>query len=171
MSPTMTLMVWTLAVVAAATGMRVFHLGSAIGSSTAWVDTQQAFDTARARHLRWTLLMLLTGRRCAILLRALDVRGAHVARHLGQCEVPLREIVGTAGGRHLFDARFDPTGPGAWRRFSSVFEARTSGADVPPVVLYRAADGYYVVDGHHRVAVARAMGDPGIWADVTVIAS
>jgi hypothetical protein len=171
MDPTSGMLVATLApVAAAAVLMRALRVGSADGFGTVWVDTQQAFDNARARHRRWMLLMRVTGRRCAVSLRRLDTANLHVGRHLGQCEVALDRIVGTAGGRHLFDARFDPTASGAWPRYSAVFAARSSGADLPPVALYRAPDGgYYVVDGHHRVAVARALHDPGIWADVTVL--
>ena len=169
MDPTTGLVVWMAApAAAAAVTMRVLRLGSADGSGAVWVDTQQAFDRARSRHRRWMFLMAVRGRSCAVRLRRLDTSGVHVGAHLGQCEVPLDRIVGTAGGRHLFDARFDPTATGAWPRYAGVFAARSSGADLPPVVLYRAPDGGdYVVDGHHRVAVARAMHDPGIWADVT----
>ncbi|NUR05927.1 MAG: ParB N-terminal domain-containing protein [Nocardioidaceae bacterium] len=167
MTSTTAMLLWAaVPVLLAAVAAKVFRVGTDVG----WVDTQRAFDAARSRHTRWALRMALTGRRCAVLLRALDTAGLHVGRHLGECEVPLRRIVGTVGGRQLFDARFDPVGAGAWPRYSSVFAARSGGVDVPPVVLYRAPDGgYYVVDGHHRVAVARALGDPGIWADVTVL--
>ncbi|MBV9943990.1 MAG: ParB N-terminal domain-containing protein [Solirubrobacterales bacterium] len=35
--------------------------------------------------------------------------------------------------------------------------AHRKGAVLPPVVLSRHPDGYYVVDGRHRVSVARAL--------------
>ena len=171
MDPTTGLVMWMAApAAAAAVTLKVLRVGSADGSGAVWVDTQQAFDRARSRHRRWMLMMAVTGRSCAVRLRRLDTTGVHLGAHLGQCEIPLDRIVGTAGGRHLFDARFDPTAAGAWGRYSTVFAARSKGTDLPPVVLYRAPDGgYYVVDGHHRVAVARAMHDPGIWADVTTV--
>ena len=54
-------------------------------------------------------------------------------------------------------------------RFAAVFAAREAGLSLPPVTLYRAAGGYYVLDGHHRVAVARALGDDTIRADVVLV--
>ena len=40
------------------------------------------------------------------------------------------------------------------------------GAWVPPVVLYKVGDVYFVVDGHHRVSVARQQGQEFIEAEV-----
>jgi hypothetical protein len=42
-----------------------------------------------------------------------------------------------------------------------------SGADLPPLELYRLGFGYYVLDGHHRVAAARQLDMIEIDADVT----
>jgi hypothetical protein len=42
---------------------------------------------------------------------------------------------------------------------------RWAGAD--PVELYRCGDRYFVNDGHHRIAVARALGQREVWAEVT----
>jgi uncharacterized protein (DUF1015 family) len=36
------------------------------------------------------------------------------------------------------------------------------------VALVRAGDRYFVLDGHHRISVARAMGQTEIDAEVTV---
>jgi ParB-like chromosome segregation protein Spo0J len=43
-------------------------------------------------------------------------------------------------------------------RWERIALAHRKGAALPPVVLRRQADGYYVVDGRHRVSVARALG-------------
>lgn len=141
------------------------------GTGMVWLDTQSAFDRARWRHIRWWLEMRLTGRGRAVALPVLgQPYGGRGLRPAGQLVVPLAEIVGTVdGGRHPFDRRFDPTDDAAWPRFSTLFAARSRGALLPPVTLYRAADGYYVLDGHHRVAVARALGDTEIWAEVMLV--
>ena len=39
---------------------------------------------------------------------------------------------------------------------------------MPPVELYRLGNGYYVVDGHHRIAAALAVGQLAIDAHVTL---
>lgn len=156
--------------------MRVMRVGPADtrrggSSGMVWLDTQSAFDRARWRHIRWWLEMSLTGRGRAVALPVLEhPYGGRGLRAAGQQAVPLSDIVGTVdAGRHPFDRRFDPTDDAAWPRFSTLFAARSRGTSLPPVTLYRAADGYYVLDGHHRVAVARAFGDADIWAEVMLV--
>jgi hypothetical protein len=39
---------------------------------------------------------------------------------------------------------------------------------LPPVVLVQVGDVYFVRDGHHRISVARALGQLDIEAEVTV---
>ena len=38
-----------------------------------------------------------------------------------------------------------------------------------PVELYQCGDSYYVLDGHHRIAVARALGQRSVWAKTTEV--
>ena len=40
---------------------------------------------------------------------------------------------------------------------------------MPPIRVYRIANAHFVEDGHHRVAVARAQGQPDIDAYVTEV--
>jgi hypothetical protein len=155
---------------------RMLHVGPSAtrrqgGTGLVALDTREAFDSARWRHTRADLAAALTGRRQALHLPALPLPTAgRMLRPVGECLVPLCRIVGSVdAGRHPFDRRFDPTDDAAWARFSSVFAARSDGVDLPPVLLYRAGHGYYVLDGHHRVAVARALGDREIRADVTLL--
>src|SRR3712207_7174126 len=52
---------------------------------------------------------------------------------------------------------FMPAGAsaGRWKRVDLAFR---TGRDLPPVVLYKLGEDYYVVDGNHRVSVARFEG-------------
>ena len=166
----------TVPLLAAWLAMTVMHVGSVDpwrggGTGFAWLDTRDAFDHARWRHDRSSLRMALTGRAHCLALPALrQPYGLKGMRRVGEREVPLADIVGSVdAGRHHFDRRFDPTTEAAWARYSAVFAARSAGVDLPPVTLYRARDGYYVLDGPHRVAVAHAFGDRRILADVTVL--
>src|SRR5579864_4341419 len=43
-------------------------------------------------------------------------------------------------------------------RYRSVYEAMQADVPLPPIELYALRGKYYVVDGHHRVAAARALG-------------
>jgi hypothetical protein len=42
------------------------------------------------------------------------------------------------------------------------------GMSMPPVELVQVKDAYFVRDGHHRISVARAMGQRDIEAEVMV---
>jgi hypothetical protein len=41
------------------------------------------------------------------------------------------------------------------------------GPEIPPIDVYELEGSYYVIDGHHRVSVARSLGRPTINARVT----
>src|SRR5207302_11307346 len=43
------------------------------------------------------------------------------------------------------------------------------GDELPPIDVYKVDDNYYVIDGHHRVSVARNLGRPMINARVVNI--
>lgn len=46
--------------------------------------------------------------------------------------------------------------------------ARQQGKALPPVRLVQVGDLYFVRDGHHRISVARALGQQDIKARVTI---
>jgi hypothetical protein len=50
-----------------------------------------------------------------------------------------------------------------WKRIDRAFQ---QGEDLPPVELYEIGDAYFVVDGHHRVSVARYHDVPTVEAAV-----
>ena len=51
-----------------------------------------------------------------------------------------------------------------WKRIDRAFHR---GEALPPVSLYKVGGFYFVLDGHHRVSVARYHGVEWIDADVT----
>ena len=79
--------------------------------------------------------------------------------------VPLTAIVGTLEPGSGFDARFRPTTNLVRSRWERVALAHRTGKTLPPVSLVRRPEGHYVVDGRHRVSVARALnlGDIEAW--------
>lgn len=83
--------------------------------------------------------------------------------------VPVDAIVGSVDRAHVFDRRFRPTSQLTRTRFERIAEAARRGQDLPPVVLFQVGAAYFVQDGHHRVAVARALGREDIAAWVTEI--
>jgi hypothetical protein len=86
--------------------------------------------------------------------------------YVGVEPIPVASIVGTAGGSADFDKNFLPRRPEVRERWTQLERAFPTG-EFPPIAVYRLGDSYFVVDGHHRVAVARQMGIDFIDAEVT----
>jgi hypothetical protein len=78
--------------------------------------------------------------------------------------VTLDSIVGTVEARTDFDARFRPASNRIRRRWERIALAHRTGRALPPITLVRRPDGHYVIDGCHRVSVARALGHRDIEA-------
>jgi hypothetical protein len=77
--------------------------------------------------------------------------------------------VGTAEPRTCFDRRFRPTSEVPRARFEWLAAAVLSGRGMEPVELYHCGGRYYVLDGNHRIAVARALGERSVCANVTEV--
>jgi hypothetical protein len=96
-------------------------------------------------------------------VRALGRRGQS---DLGVQSIPLDSIVGTVDRRlGEFDRAFRPAAD-TRSRWEQVAAARRRGEPLPPIDVYRIGDLHFVRDGHHRVSVARALGDTEIEAHV-----
>jgi hypothetical protein len=54
-------------------------------------------------------------------------------------------------------------------RFQRIAIEVRSGHGMDPVELYRCGGSYYVLDGRHRIAVARALGQHSVCALVTEV--
>jgi hypothetical protein len=93
------------------------------------------------------------------------VRGSYA---VGICAVPIRQIWGSGSRSDDFDADFRPLSNRTQGRWLSIATARLMGITMPPVELLQVRDVYYVRDGHHRISVARAMGQEYIEAEVMV---
>jgi len=93
-------------------------------------------------------------------------------RRLGVTTIPVDRVVGTVDRVDgSFDRRFRPSLAVSRDRWVRLAEASRRGATFPPIDVYEVAGRYYVRDGHHRVSVARALGQLYIDADVTSIAT
>ncbi len=86
---------------------------------------------------------------------------------LGLQTIRLDSIVGTVARRRgEFDRNFRPASTGVRGRWEGIATARRHGATMPPIDVYRVGEMHFVQDGHHRVSVARALGDTHIEAHV-----
>lgn len=129
-----------------------------------------AYREARLRAGLAQLIARLTGRCCRLqsLRRVLSesiVLGSH---HGGTRPVPIAKIRGSEGRCDDFDAAFRPLKEHNRRKWMGVALARLRGAALPPVTLAQVGTVYFVLDGHHRISVARAFGQESIDAEVTV---
>jgi hypothetical protein len=86
-----------------------------------------------------------------------------------QVMVPIDQIVGTAEPTTCFDRRFRPTSGAPRARFEWLAATVLSGRGIEPVELYHCGGRYYVLDGRHRIAVARALGERSVCAKVTEV--
>jgi hypothetical protein len=90
--------------------------------------------------------------------------------HLGptaEALVPIGQIVGTVEPTSCFDRHFRPTSEVPRARFERIAADILSGRGMDPVDLYRCGGQYYVLDGRHRIAVARALGERWVLANIT----
>jgi hypothetical protein len=90
-------------------------------------------------------------------------------KELGVQTIPLDSIVGSVDRTRDFDRSFRPASSNVRARWERIAEARRRGEPFPPIDVLRVGDVHFVRDGHHRVSVARALGDPLIDAYVTEI--
>jgi nucleotide-binding universal stress UspA family protein len=96
--------------------------------------------------------------------------GMLTRRELGVRTIEVSRIVGSVDRCHELGLDFRP--PLRRRRkhdedrFRRVKEALESGASMPAIEVYKLGFGYYVLDGHHRVAVALEAGQVEIDAHV-----
>ncbi len=80
--------------------------------------------------------------------------------------VRVEQIAGSLNRYHQFDRAFLPTQDDTSSRWMSVNRAFYQDVSLPPVVLYKVGQVYFVVDGHHRVSVAREQNQEFIDAEV-----
>jgi hypothetical protein len=92
-------------------------------------------------------------------------------RYIGMHEVPVDKIVGSMGRYRDFDRAFLPRQKRTRGRWINIDKAHYSDVILPPVELYKMGEVYFVIDGNHRVSVARQRGQKDIDAHVIEIAT
>lgn len=81
-------------------------------------------------------------------------------------DVPIDDIIGSANRTGDFDEDFHLINPALQQRWQRIYEAMQSGMELPPVHLVQLGELYFVVDGHHRVSVARSLGRQWVTARI-----
>jgi len=99
--------------------------------------------------------------------------GPVAPRSLGVRTVEVARIIGSVGRANELDETFRPTEHRREdeHRYQQILTLMQQGAALPPVVLYKLGYGYYVLDGNHRVAAAKQLGQLEMDALVTEFVS
>ncbi len=130
--------------------------------------TQADFTAARLKALFRELLAFLTGRPNRLLaysaVREKLRLGGPIYR--GVQTVPIAQIIGSVDRYRDFDRAFLPKQDFMSERWQKVSRAWYQDLSLPPILLYKVGEVYFVVDGHHRVSVAREKGQEAIEAEV-----
>lgn len=87
----------------------------------------------------------------------------------GLQEIPLDAIVGSVGRYQDFTRDFLPKNDSDVERWAKVKTAVMDMRGIPPIDVYKVDDVYFVIDGNHRVSVAREGGAKTITARVTEV--
>jgi hypothetical protein len=89
--------------------------------------------------------------------------------YAGTQTVDIEQIRGTESRADDFDKQFNPIKGSIRERWQAIARAFLIGEELPPVDLIQVGDIYFVRDGHHRVSVARSMGQRYIEAEITMM--
>ncbi len=137
------------------------------------LDEQVDSDFSRARRRALLGRVLALFRREPVPNRLLsfnDVRRTLLADnrlYRGTKVVEVDRIVGSVGRWRDFDRSFLPARASVGQKWKRIDRAFYRSEDLPPVELYKVGAAYFVVDGHHRVSVARYHKVPTVEAEVT----
>ena len=137
-----------------------------------YIQSEAEFSRARSRGFWDIRRSLVTGHKPYLLLFDEVINGLPTvpAIQVGLKDIPLKNIVGSAGRAQDFTRYFmprvsDEEGKERWR---AIYTLAVSGAGFPPVEVFQLGPVYFVQNGHHRVSVASYLGWPTIQAYVTV---
>jgi hypothetical protein len=128
------------------------------------------YASARSRGQRGQFWSSLTGRsRCLFRLASINAScGLENNCDAGLRTVPIAQILGSEGRSTDFDCDFCPLQDHNRERWLGIATARQQGRALPPVALVQIGDIYFVRDGHHRISVARVLGQESIKAKVAI---
>lgn len=135
------------------------------------LSSQVRADFSRARFKSFInqIFSFFSGKKATTLLSYDEVKeklriGGPIYR--GVKTIRVDQIIGSLNRYHEFDRAFLPREDQLASRWQKVDRAFYQDIHLPPVVLYKVGEVYFVVDGHHRVSVAREKGQIDIEAEV-----
>lgn len=134
------------------------QVNSKIEYSRALEDFRRARAKARLQHL-WAAV---TGESLDLLRYDEITQKVHTLglSSKGLKDIPLDAIVGSVNRYQDFDRNFLPLHDFDQERWANVKAAMTTpgSSGLPPIRVYKIGDAYFVLDGNHRVSIAKQMG-------------
>jgi hypothetical protein len=129
------------------------------------------FQQARRQATMQQLLARFTGEQTELLSyndikKKLKVTNV---RERGLQDIPVDKIIGSVGRYKDFTRSFLPKSDSGSHRWASVKAAVSDLSGLPPIEVYQLGDAYFVIDGNHRVSIARQLESPTIAAYVTEV--
>jgi len=91
---------------------------------------------------------------------------AYDSRDRGTRSVALERITGSVGRYHDFDDQFRLRRRASSERLQWIRDAMRQGRNLGPVKLYQIKNEFYVLDGNHRIAAAKELGQDEILAHI-----
>jgi nucleotide-binding universal stress UspA family protein len=127
----------------------------------------QDFQAARQRAAIQEVLARITGRPNELLSyeEVAEKLKLRIRSERGIQQIPIDAIVGSVGRYTDFTRTFLPRRAGDRDRWAGVRMAFLE-AGAPPIEVYKVGDVYFVIDGNHRVSIARQEGAKTIEAHV-----
>ncbi len=129
------------------------------------------FHQARRQAAMQQLLARFTGEQTELLSyddvkKKLKVTNV---RERGLQDIPVGKIIGSVGRYKDFTRSFLPKSDSGSQRWATVKAATSDLVGLPPIEVYQLGDAYFVIDGNHRVSIARQLETPTISAYVTEV--
>jgi hypothetical protein len=126
------------------------------------------FDQAYKKGFMRAILNKVTQKRHELvsfdeLRRKLDIQSQ---RDMGMQEIEIDKIIGSLNRYQDFDDSFLPRQTHTRKRWENIDRVYLQGEYLPPVEVYKVGEFYFVIDGNHRVSVAREKGQVFIDAHV-----
>ncbi|MBI9049158.1 MAG: universal stress protein [Anaerolineaceae bacterium] len=131
------------------------------------------FNTAHRRADIKEIVSFITGKKVPLLSYD-DVRAklqAHQGTDKGLHDIPLKSIIGSVGRYTDFTRDFLPRHQSDSERWARVYDFINSQQEILPIQLYKIGEAYFVLDGNHRVSVARHLNFEYIPAYVTELST
>lgn len=131
----------------------------------------QDFQSARKKAAVQEVLARITGKSTQLLSydEVAEKLKLRIRTERGVQHIPLDAIVGSVGRNTDFTRTFLPRRAGdqqRWANVKAVFINTDSAPDLPPIEVYKVGEVYFVMDGNHRVSIARQEGMTSIEARV-----